>query len=293
MAGKQNSVMSDTRLDYDNRFGAHSLHIFGGARVNWETYTLSSQLGYNTASDKMPSISSSLDHAQTSGNSDKWTNIAWYAQAGYNYLQRYYLQASLTAETSSRFGKDAQQAVKLFQVPWGIFPGVEAAWVVSNESWFQNLNSKHSILNYLRLNLGYDVSGNDDLDYHAARSYFASHNFLEDVSGLTFENIGNTQLQWETTRRLNAGIEANLFGNRLNADCFSTRQYVVEVNLSGDRARHVSCGYIADSKIHSFTVSGSFCKLIFGCVMTVVKAEFSNCFIKVGNTYRGRINNES
>ena len=101
-------------------------------------------------------------------------------------------------------------------MPWGIFPGVEAAWVVSNESWFQNLNSKHSILNYLRLNLGYDVSGNDDLDYHAARSYFASHNFLEDVSGLTFENIGNTQLQWETTRRLNAGIEANLFGNRLN-----------------------------------------------------------------------------
>ena len=70
MAGKQNSVMSDTRLDYDNRFGAHALHIFGGARVNWETYTLSSQLGYNTASDKMPSISSSLDHAQTSGNSD-------------------------------------------------------------------------------------------------------------------------------------------------------------------------------------------------------------------------------
>ncbi|MBR4897506.1 MAG: SusC/RagA family TonB-linked outer membrane protein [Prevotella sp.] len=216
MAGKQNSVMSDTRLDYDNRFGAHALHVFGGARVNWETYTLSSQLGYNTASDKMPSISSSLDHAQTSGNSDKWTNIAWYAQADYNYLQRYYLQASLTAETSSRFGKDAQQAVKLFQVPWGIFPGVQAAWIVSNESWFQALNSKFSALNYLRLNIGYDVSGNDDINYHAARSYFVSHNFLEDVSGLTFENIGNTQLQWETTRRLNAGIEANLFGNRLN-----------------------------------------------------------------------------
>ena len=217
MAGKQNSVMSDTRLDYSNRFGAHSLDVMGGARVNWETYTLSSQLGYNTTSDKMPAISSSLDHAQTWGNSDKWTNIAWYLQANYDYLQRYYLQASLTAETSSRFGSDADGAVKLFEVPWGLFPGVQAAWVVSNEPWFQRGSaSARQLVNYLRLNASFDVTGNDDLDYHAARSYFASHNFLEDVSGLSFENIGNTRLKWETTRRLSASVEGNFLSNRLN-----------------------------------------------------------------------------
>ena len=212
MAGKQNSVMSDTRLEYTLHRTPVSLHLFGGARVNWESYTLSSQLGYNTSSDKMPSISSSLDHAQTFGNNDKWKNIAWYAQANFNYLQRYYLQANLTAETSSRFGRDAADAVKLFQVPWGIFPGIQAAWVISNEPWFNNV----APVNYLRLTVGFDVSGNDDLDYHAARSYFSSNNFLEDVSGLSFENIGNTNLQWETTKRLNAGFEANLLSNRLN-----------------------------------------------------------------------------
>ncbi|MBR1932261.1 MAG: SusC/RagA family TonB-linked outer membrane protein [Prevotella sp.] len=212
MAAKQNSVMSDTRLDYQKRFGAHDLRVFGGMRVNWETYTLSSQLGYNTSSDKMPSISSSLDHSQTSGNSDSWRSIAWYAQVGYNYLQRYYVQANLTAESSSRFGRDAKGGLKLFSVPWGIFPGVQAAWVVSNEPWFAGVPA----IDYLRLSAGYDVSGNDDIDYHAARSYFSSSNFLEDVSALSFENIGNTELQWETTRRLNAGLEANLLGNRLN-----------------------------------------------------------------------------
>jgi TonB-linked SusC/RagA family outer membrane protein len=219
MAAKQNSVMSDTRLDYQNRFGAHSLAVFGGARVNWETYTLASQLGYNTTSDKMPVISSSLDHAQTWGNSDKWTNIAWYLQANYNYLQRYYLQASVTAETSSRFGRDADGALKFCEVPWGIFPGVQAAWVISNEPWFTKVKG----IDYLRLNASFDVSGNDDLDYHAARSYFASHNFLEDVAGLTFENIGNTRLKWETTRRLSASLEGNFIGNRLNVRlaCFS------------------------------------------------------------------------
>ena len=211
MAGKQNSVQSDTRLSYKNRFGAHSIDAFGGARVNWESYTQSSQLGYNTTSDKMPSISSSLDHAQTWGNSDKWTNIAWYLQAGYNYRQRYYLQANVTAETSSRFGRDAEGALSLCNVPWGIFPGVQAAWVLSNEEWFQVKG-----IDYLRLNVSYDISGNDDIDYHAARSYLASHNFLEDVSGLTFENIGNTRLKWETTRRHSASIEGNFLNNRLN-----------------------------------------------------------------------------
>jgi len=217
MAGKQNSVMSDTRLQYSNRFAAHWLDVFGGARINWETYTLSSQLGYNTSSDKMPAISSSLDHAQTTGSSDKWTSIAWYAQANYNYLQRYYLQANFALETSSRFGRDAADALKIFRVPWAFFPGVQAAWVISNEPWFQLVNSSTcQLVNYLKLSAGFDFTGNDDIDYHAARSYFTSSNFLEDVSGISFENIGNTRLQWETTKRFNVGLETNMLNNRLH-----------------------------------------------------------------------------
>ena len=226
MAGKQNSVMSDTRLQYSNRFAAHDLDVFGGARINWETYTLSSQLGYNTSSDKLPAISSSLDHAQTSGSNDKWTSIAWYAQANYSYLQRYYLQANFALETSSRFGRDAADALKMFEVPWAFFPGVQAAWVVSNEPWFNSLRREtHRLLNYLKLTAGFDFTGNDDLDYHAARSYFASNNFLEDVSGISFENIGNTRLQWETTRRFNVGLEASMLRNRLhlNLNYFSSK----------------------------------------------------------------------
>jgi len=216
MAAKQNSLMSDTRLDWSFNTQHSSLNIFGGVRFNWEDYTQISQLGYNTTSDKMPAISSTLDNAKPSGASNSWKDIAWYVQAQYNYLQRYYLQLNAAMETSSRFGRDADHSVKLFEVPWGFFHGAQAAWVVSNEPWFQSLNTQHSTLNYLRLSAGYDVSGNNDIDYHAARSYFASHNFLEDVSGLSFENIGNTRLQWETTTRLNLGLEANFLANRLN-----------------------------------------------------------------------------
>lgn len=208
---KQESMTSDTRLDWNNRYGAHRIHAFGGVRVNIENYTLNSQLGYNTGSDKTPFISSDLMNATTAGTKDSWNHVSWYGQAEYDFMSRYYLQASLSLDGSSRFGNDAD-GLKMFGAPWGVFWGVQGSWVVSNESWF----AKVKPINYLRLTAGYDVSGNDDIDYYAARSYFRASKYLNAISGLSFDGIGNTNIQWETTRRFNAGLEANLFNNRLN-----------------------------------------------------------------------------
>ena len=211
LASKQNSVLSDTRLDWSNRYNAHFIHLFGGARIDWESYSMTSLLGYNTGSDKQPFLKKELANTNDFGTSDNWNSLAWYAQAEYNYLGRYFLQANLTVEGSSRFGRDGGD-IRAFDAAWGIFPGVQASWVISNEPWMAKIKP----INYLRLTAGYDVSGNDDIDYYAARSYFSSSQFLETIAGLTFASIGNTKIQWETTRRFNVGLETNLFDNRVN-----------------------------------------------------------------------------
>jgi TonB-linked SusC/RagA family outer membrane protein len=208
---KQNSVMSDTRIDWQNRYGAHRVHVFGGARINWESYSLNSQLGYNTGSDKTPFMSSSLLNAETTGTSDNWNSLAWYAQANYDYLGRYFLQGNLTAEGSSRFGTEAD-GLDVLGAVWGLFPSLQASWILSNEPWF----AKVAPVNYLRLTAGYDVSGNDDIDYYAARSYLRSKLYLNAIAGITLDGIGNTAIKWETTRRFNAGLESRLFNNRLS-----------------------------------------------------------------------------
>ena len=210
LASKQNSVMSDTRLDWHNRYNAHNIHVFGGVRINWESYTLNSQLGYDTGNDKTPFMSSSLKNTEDAGASDNWNSLAWYAQAEYNYLGRYYLQGNLTVEGSSRFGQEGGD-FRLFDAAWAVFPSVQAAWVISNEPWLAGNKS----INYLRLSVGYDISGNDDIDYYAARSYFRASQFLHAISGLSFDGIGNTKIKWETTQRFNIGLEASLLNNRL------------------------------------------------------------------------------
>jgi hypothetical protein len=95
---------------------------------------------------------------------------------------------------------------------WGLFPSVEGAWVLSNEKWLAGVSG----IDYLRLNLGFDITGNDDIDYTASRSYFIAKRMLgESASGKIIGNIGNTDLQWETTRRLTAGLTGNFLHNRL------------------------------------------------------------------------------
>lgn len=210
LASKQNSVMSDTRLDWHNRYKAHDIHVFGGVRINWESYTLSSQLGYNTGNDKTPFMSSGLKNTEDAGASDNWNSMAWYAQAEYNYLGRYYLQGNLTIEGSSRFGQEGGD-FRALDAAWAVFPGIQAAWVISNEPWLAGNRS----INYLRLSAGYDISGNDDIDYYAARSYFRASQFLHTIAGLSFDGIGNTKIKWETTHRFNVGLETSLFNNRV------------------------------------------------------------------------------
>jgi hypothetical protein len=115
-------------------------------------------------------------------------------------------------EASSRFGSDVSDGFKMAGVVWGLFPSVNAAWIMSNEPWFR----RNRWVNYLKLNVGFDKTGNDDIDVSASRTYFQASLLLNALDGVTVGNIGNTSLQWETTRRLSAGVDATFFDQRLS-----------------------------------------------------------------------------
>ena len=209
MFSTQNNVNSDTRLDWKNSYKGHNIHLLGGFRAINESYSLGTQHGYNTGNDKTPYINNT-SHKTSTGTSPKWLDLAWYAQAEYNYANRYYLQGDISMQTNSQFGRDAKSGVKMCGVVWGLFPSIQAGWVASNEKFFDVKG-----IDYLKLTAGYSVSGNDDMVYDASRTYLKSVMFMDKVAGLNLSNIGNTELQWETTKRFNAGFELNAVNNRL------------------------------------------------------------------------------
>ena len=71
-------------------------------------------------------------------------------------------------------------------------------------------------IDYAKFTMGYDVSGNDGIDFDATRTYFKSILFQNQANGLVLGNLGNTEVQWETTRRFSFGTELNFLKNRLN-----------------------------------------------------------------------------
>ena len=76
-------------------------------------------------------------------------------------------------------------------VRWGVFPGIQAGWVLSNESWFDVPG-----IDYAKFTMGYDVSGNDGITFDATRTYFKSILFQNLANGLVLGNLGNTEVQW-------------------------------------------------------------------------------------------------
>ena len=214
MTARQNTLQSDTRINWANAYGAHDVKVSGGFRYMKNKYKYNFQGGYNTGNDKTPNMSTGLSYKTTDEAEDKYIDLTTYLTADYNYAQKLYVTAALSAMASSRFGKDAV-GLKALGTVWGIFPSLQASYVLTNEKWLAGVKG----IDHLRVNAGFDITGNDDIDYTASRSYFVEKLMLSDAAtAKLLDNVGNSNLKWETTRRFNAGFEGNFIDNHLHVD---------------------------------------------------------------------------
>ena len=210
MSAKQDGFMSNTYLEYLRRFGASDVNIQAGFRFINNSMFQTSMVGYNSDNDKKPNMDSSLKYRSTDGTESEDISLTWWGQANYSFKEKYYLSASFGLMASSRFGSDVDAGVSMFGVPWGLFPSASAAWVVSSEPWF-----KVDFVDFLKFSAGFDVTGNDGYDASASKTYFYPVKILG-KSGVAMANIGNGALSWETSKKITAGVDMNLLGNRLN-----------------------------------------------------------------------------
>ncbi|MBQ2362315.1 MAG: SusC/RagA family TonB-linked outer membrane protein [Bacteroidaceae bacterium] len=209
----QSSVNNDFRIEYANQWGGHTFDALAGWRLNSYNYSYSYLNGYNNENDKLPTISKSLQYISSDGVNDSWKDMTYYLQANYNYANRYFAEFAASAQASSRFGSHTKDGFRLAGVSWGFFPSLQLGWILTNEKWFKPSNE----VNYLKMTLGLEKSGNDNLDYYAARTYWSTSQVFENVFGKYLSNIANSELQWETVRKINLGLEGSFFKNRLNA----------------------------------------------------------------------------
>ena len=212
---KEQNILSNTHVDYNNKIGAHTIAAMAGFRYNYFAYDgsdLATQYSTKLEDDKNPKLATGNDvYSTVKGADDVWKSMQWYVSGDYNYMNKYFATVSLLAEANSRFGSNAKGGMSMAGVKWALFPSVQFGWVLTNEKWFP----KNGFVDYLRLNAGFDVSGNDGISNYAARTSFNTVRYNYTEIGMQLTNVGNEEIKWETTTKLNFGLQANFFHNRL------------------------------------------------------------------------------
>ncbi len=209
---KEETINNDLQLEWKNSYNAHNIDVIGGWRYNNYSYSYSYMQGYNNENDKLPNISKNMQYINYGGTKDNWIDMTYYLSAAYNYANKYFAEFTVSSQASSKFGDNTKDGFQLGNVSWGVFPGLQLGWVLTNEKWF-----KPEGVDYLKLTFGVDQSGNDDIDYYAARTYWESQQVYENVVGLYLNNIENSTIQWETTTKYNVALQGSFLKNRLQA----------------------------------------------------------------------------
>lgn len=189
-------------LTFNREFGMHNVNMMLGQEMqesHWE-YLYGYRMGYltNGATDLDAGDATTAKNNNSSGD---WSMMSYFGRMFYSFNNKYLLTTTLRYDGSSNFHKDNR---------WGWFPSAALAWKVSNEDFLKD----NSVINNLKLRMGWGAVGNQNVASYAYTSTYASV-ATNWGTGLLASNTPNEDLEWETTYSSNIGLDLNLFDNRI------------------------------------------------------------------------------
>jgi TonB-dependent starch-binding outer membrane protein SusC len=220
-----NNVIWDNTAKYQFKIGEHNFSAMGGFSLQ-QVITETSLINVKRIIDENFQL---VDYRNVDrsviGNyigSDEFGEsrlVSYISRFNYEYKNKYSLNASLRRDGSSRFGRG---------VKYGNFPAGSIGWRISEEPFMKNI--KNGVINDLRLELGYGITGNNNISNygHLGGTSVADYVFGSTVRQGTFLiSYPNPTVTWEESKQLDFGITAGLFRNRVNFTLNLYRQETV------------------------------------------------------------------
>lgn len=205
-----NNILIENLLTYDKTFGKLVINAIAGHSYQKYTSEESYIDGRDFPSPAFGYISSAARINQAYTN---WTAHAlesYLSRVNLSYDDKYLFSVAVRRDGSSRFAANKQ---------YGTFPSVSAAWRLSQESFFKQVNW----LSNLKLRASYGLTGNQEGigDFSSFPLTTGGNNYNQQI-GLAVTQKGNQNLVWEKANQTNIGVDADLFNYRLSfvADYF-------------------------------------------------------------------------
>ncbi|PJB55180.1 MAG: SusC/RagA family TonB-linked outer membrane protein [Bacteroidetes bacterium CG_4_9_14_3_um_filter_41_19] len=137
--------------------------------------------------------------------------LSYFGRIQYGYADKYLLNATFRADGSSKFAKGNR---------WGYFPSVSAGWVMTSESFMQEIRD---VVTFLKIRASWGQNGNSNIksfQYLAPIKFTqALYNFGDQegvsASGSYPSMLSNEKVKWETSQQLDFGFDSQLWDGLL------------------------------------------------------------------------------
>ncbi len=186
----------------------------------------------------------------------------------YDYATKYLLDFNIGYNGSENFAPGKR---------YGLFPSVSVGWIPSQESWWEPIKN---FMGYLKLRASWGLVGNDNTNgarflylpgawqfyqgsttvnpQNRGANFGTSGGWLQAVKELT---SGNPNVTWETASKINVGVDAGFFKDRLHAyvDFFwEDRQHILVSNAATlSAATSLPSSYVNEGRVknHGFEIT--------------------------------------
>jgi len=219
-------------LNYALERGNHSFEFLAGNTMQETVSDNSFILVSGIASDKIKTLNGGTDIDIGTSGRQSYGIISYFGRVNYDYQGKYLLLLNARYDGSSRFGRENR---------YGFFPSASLGWRISDEPFLKDV----AFLNDWKLRASYGLTGNQEIGNYVARGIMVvgtgtnQGNNYNDLIGGTLSSLPSSDLKWEETAQFNIGMDASLFGNRLNiiADYYvkTTHDLLFSVPLPGTR----------------------------------------------------------
>lgn len=206
-------VILDSYLKYHLDIQKHIFDFTVGYNQEYEQSTNTKSVSMDLLSNDTPVMNATANPTSIGGTFSDRALRSYFGRVGYNFMNRYLVEANLRYDGSSKFSKDGR---------WGLFPSFSAGWRISEESFFKK---RISFFDNLKIRASWGKLGNNRTDDYGTQSLYKSKNTVfGDIiaQGAAPSALANRSLKWETTTMTNIGLDMDIFNNRLNfvADFF-------------------------------------------------------------------------
>lgn len=147
----------------------------------------------------------------------QWKMLSYMARVNYAWMDKYLLTVSGRYDGSSVLADGHK---------YQFFPSASLAWRIKDEAFMEQAH----FVNELKLRVGYGKTGNSSVSPYQTQGNLELLRYVWDENLLISyapKNMPNSNLTWETTGQINAGIDFSLFNNRLSGtiDVYSQNTY--------------------------------------------------------------------